>query len=127
MPSPCALALAAQRASGSRRTTRLDRAHAVLELRRRIDAHPERSDSLGELAQSVGLSQAHLTRLFKELTGAPPIAYRQRRRLEKAQELLAKGSPVWKAAIIVGYRSAPTFARLFAREFGHPPKSRRIG
>ncbi|MDQ4489261.1 AraC family transcriptional regulator [Sinomonas sp. ASV486] len=82
-----------------------------------------------QVADAVGISERHLTRVFAE-AGEPPAAYVMRRRLERARAILADGSerttPIAALASRCGFSSQAYFARVFKARFGTTPlKARR--
>lgn len=83
------------------------------------------------IAQAVGVSERHLTRVFTD-TGEPPGAYVLTRRLDRAAALLADPSedatPIAAIASRCGFTSQAYFARAFKARFGTTPlKARREG
>jgi AraC-like DNA-binding protein len=82
--------------------------------------------SVRELATEIGLSAAHLERLFKEETGARVGEVLVGRRLQKAADLLsATETPVKQIAHMVGYEHHSSFVRAFQRRFQQTPTSYR--
>jgi AraC family transcriptional regulator len=75
------------------------------------------------IAQAVGLSPYHFTRLFKESTGQSPYQYVVEARVRKAKELLTTGKfTISEAAHHVGFVDQSHLTRHFKRVFGLPPK-----
>jgi AraC family transcriptional regulator len=75
------------------------------------------------IAQAVGLSPYHFTRLFKESTGQSPYQYVVEARVRKAKELLTTGKfTISEAAYHVGFVDQSHLTRHFKRVFGLPPK-----
>src|SRR5258708_38231331 len=75
------------------------------------------------IAQAVGLSPNHFTRLFKESTGQSPHQYVVEARVRKAKELLTTGKfTITEAAYHVGFVDQSHLTRHFKRIFGLPPK-----
>jgi len=75
------------------------------------------------IAQAVGLSPYHFTRLFKESTGQSPYRYVVEARVRKAKELLTTGKfTISEAAYRVGFVDQSHLTRHFKRIFGLPPK-----
>ncbi|MEU5549793.1 DJ-1/PfpI family protein [Micromonospora sp. NPDC047793] len=70
---------------------------------------------LGELAQSAGVSERTLTRLFGAATGLTPLRYQQLLRVERAEHLIGHGVTVEAAARAVGFADARMLRRLRAR------------
>jgi AraC-like DNA-binding protein len=92
----------------------------------------ERSISSGEVfsvaaaADDAGLSGDRLTALFRQSLGYPPLAYYQRRRVQRACQLLADaGRSITDVAMELGYSDAPHFSRLFKEHRGLSPREYR--
>lgn len=91
---------------------------AVAHLRR---VAPART-SVAELAAMVGVSPSHLTALFREQVGMPPLRYQRDLRLARARELLDTGGlPVAAVAAACGYDDPLYFSRVFAAVHGVSP------
>lgn len=86
----------------------------------RMDA-AETLPSVRELAEDMGYSVNHFTRLFRQRTGTTPKQYLLTRRLAQARGLLAEGLPVQQAARRCGFDDPLYFSRLFKQLFGVPP------
>jgi AraC family transcriptional regulator len=75
------------------------------------------------IAQAVGMSPYHFTRLFKESTGQSPHQYVVEARVRKAKQLLTTGKfTISEAAYHVGFVDQSHLTRHFKRVFGLPPK-----
>lgn len=78
--------------------------------------------TLDEYAEMCNLSKFHFLRMFKEITGASPIEYRNRIRIEHAKELLLyTNTPVGEIAAEVGYSSDTYFCDAFKTAVGVSP------
>ncbi len=84
-------------------------------------ADPADGRTLAQWAEVSGASQRTLARLFLDQTGLSFGDWRQQRRLLKALELLATGTPVTVVAQEVGYDSASAFTVMFRRALGTVP------
>ena len=72
------------------------------------------------------MSQAHFTRTFRATFGETPHRYLQRRRVERAMELLRETDrPVTDICFSVGFNSLGTFTRTFREIVGEPPSTYR--
>jgi AraC family transcriptional regulator len=75
------------------------------------------------IAQAVGMSPDHFTRLFKKSTGQTPYEYVVETRVRKAKKLLTTGKfTISEAAHHVGFVDQSHLTRHFKRVFGLPPK-----
>jgi AraC family transcriptional regulator len=75
------------------------------------------------IAQAIGMSPYHFTRLFKESTGQSPHQYLVEARVRKAKELLTTGKfTISEAASHLGFADQSHLTRHFKRVFGLPPK-----
>ena len=82
--------------------------------------------SLSHLAQEVGMSEFHFSRLFKKATGLSPSRFFIKRRLAKAQQLLLETDmSIIEIGMSVGYSSPSHFAQVFRRETGMTPSEYR--
>jgi AraC family transcriptional regulator len=71
------------------------------------------------IAQALGMSPDHFTRLFKESTGQSPYRYVVEARVRKAKELLTTGRfSISEAAYHVGFVDQSHLTRHFKRIFG---------
>lgn len=76
----------------------------------------------GDIAGTLGVSYAHLRRLFKQVTGHSMKEHIIRRRLNHAKSLLADGvRPIKRVAAAVGYDDVLYFMRLFRSHVGVSP------
>jgi AraC family transcriptional regulator len=87
-----------------------------------IGANVKDDLGLAEVAGVVGLSPWHFARAFKESTGVPPHRWLIQRRLELAQDLLARTDlRITEIAAAVGYDDPNQLARIFRRYVGTSP------
>ncbi|TKB50485.1 AraC family transcriptional regulator [Ferrimonas sediminicola] len=103
-----------------RRSPKLGRRN-LDEIRDYMMAHLDQSIRLADLAALCGLTEAGLTRAFKETTGLPPYAWLTRLRLEKAMQGLRQGAGVTQVAQSVGFYDQAHFSRMFKQRFGATP------
>ncbi|MCF6369699.1 helix-turn-helix domain-containing protein [Rhizobium halophilum] len=97
---------------------------------RRAVAHLEQNlaapFNLGGLAEAVGMSEFHFSRLFKKATGFSPSRYFIRQRVARAQQLLQETDlSIIQIGMSVGYSSPSHFAQVFRRETGMTPRHYR--
>lgn len=87
-----------------------------------VDAHLDRSLTVGELAGIAALSEAHFAHMFRASFGMAPHAWVLARRIERARQLLQHtGLPLDAVAQACGFASASHLVRRFAAEVGVPP------
>ncbi|PDT49886.1 AraC family transcriptional regulator [Sinorhizobium fredii] len=91
-----------------------------------METHLEKPFDLMQVAQVVGMSEFHFSRLFKQATGLSPSHYFIRQRVAKAQRLLKEtDTSIIEIAMAVGYSSPSHFAQIFRREAGVSPRDYR--
>jgi AraC-like DNA-binding protein/mannose-6-phosphate isomerase-like protein (cupin superfamily) len=119
------LAKVHQVATGSRSRNAESRLIKVLAMMREDVARPW---TLEELARQANLSPPHFTALCRRQTGMPPLSLLIRLRLQRAMDLLQRGSHnVAEAAHAVGYEDSFYFSRLFKKHIGVAPSSCKNG
>src|ERR1700681_1573222 len=78
------------------------------------------------LARIAEVSEAHFIRTFRATFGETPHRYLQRRRVERAMDLLRETDrPVTEICFDVGFNSLGTFSRTFRGIVGEPPSAYR--
>jgi AraC-like DNA-binding protein len=92
-----------------------------------IDLHLEKDLSVEQLASRLGISRSYFGRSFRSSVGLAPHAYVMRRRLLRAQELLANtGLPLIDIALATGFADQSHFCRRFHQMTGVPPRTFRL-
>jgi AraC family transcriptional regulator len=95
----------------------------VTRVLRAIEAHPEESHRLAELAAIAKLSPYHFLRCFERLTGATPRQYVLRTRLRNAAFRLKQDSAsIIEIALACGFGDVSNFNHAFRAEFGKSPR-----
>lgn len=93
-----------------------------------LEEHLAEPFNLAQLAETVGMSEFHFSRLFKKATGVSPSRYFIRQRVARAQLLLQETeTSIIEIGMSVGYSSPSHFAQVFRRETGLPPSHYRRG
>lgn len=88
-----------------------------------IHADPGRRWTLGELAETAGMSRTVFARRFREVVGETPIGYATRWRMIIALERLSSSrDPLAQIAQSVGYESENAFNVAFKRVMGTAPR-----
>ena len=79
-----------------------------------LETHYAESVELQQLAQMVGFSTRHFSRLFQELYHKPPMHYLLQIRLEHARQLLAEtDKSVAEIANLCGFSDSNYFSKIF--------------
>ncbi|HAT11641.1 MAG TPA: hypothetical protein DCS97_13850 [Planctomycetes bacterium] len=83
---------------------------------------PARPWPLSTEAATLGLSEVHLRRLFRQMTGLSPVGWCLAARMQAAVRALADGATITVAAAAAGYADPPQFSRMFRRRYGASPR-----
>ncbi len=82
--------------------------------------------TIAKSAENCGMSVTHFSRVFKSVTGEPPLKYITRVKIERAKEMLIfTDESIASIAASVGYTDQNYFARIFKRFTGFPPSKIR--
>lgn len=93
---------------------------------RSLDSVPEHPWTVGELAATVNVDPAYLSRLFHRYVGLPPIDYLARVRTERASMLLARTDLlIAQVGAAVGWTDPSYFTRRFRTLSGLTPSAYR--
>jgi transcriptional regulator of acetoin/glycerol metabolism/AraC-like DNA-binding protein len=99
---------------------------AMRRVREYVDAHLGESMDLAELASIAGLSVFHFARQFKQSAGVTPHSYLVQRRVERAQDLLARTDlALSEIAVAAGFSDQSHLARHFRQMLGTTPREFR--
>ena len=103
-----------------------DRNRRMLRTRDAMDRAFAQPLDVPGLARIAHVSPAHFSRQFRATFGESPHRYLQRRRVERAMELLRETDrPVTEICFEVGFNSLGTFSRTFRGILGEPPSRYR--
>ena len=103
-----------------------DRNRRMLRTRDTMDRAFTQPLDVPALARVAHISPAHFSRQFRATFGETPHRYLQRRRVERAMELLRETElPVSEICLAVGFSSLGTFSRTFHRIVGESPSAYR--
>ena len=86
-----------------------------------IQANPCNDQTLTAWALQANVSSRTLSRLFRQELGVSLVEYRQQVRMLAALIKLAKGEPVTRVSMSVGFSSLSAFHRLFRKNFSTTP------
>ena len=109
------------RRHGGRPAVVRGRSPCVLKALRRLNAAPEATATLAELAALSGVSRFQLLRAFAREVGTTPHAYLIERRVRLARQLLKAGQRPAEAAAAAGFADQSHLTRAFVRQFGITP------
>jgi transcriptional regulator GlxA family with amidase domain len=99
---------------------------AMRRVREYVDAHLGESMDLAELAAIAGLSVFHFARQFKQSAGVTPHSYLVQRRIERAQDMLARTDlALSEIAVAAGFSDQSHLARHFRQMLGTTPREFR--
>ena len=88
-----------------------------------IHLHLHEQITVDGLAQHVGLSASHFSRIFRHAVGIPPYEYIILQRLERAKTLLSSTSEtVREIAYLSGYGNEAAFTAVFTERVGISPR-----
>lgn len=91
-----------------------------------IDQHLSENLTISRLAQSLDWSHEHFTRTFTQHIGVTPKGWINKRRIERASQLLLQStSPIKEISKAVGYQDEYYFYRLFRKLMGMTPSNYR--
>ena len=103
-----------------------DRNRRMLRARDAMDRAFAQPLEVRALARIAHVSPAHFSRQFRATFGETPHRYLQRRRVERAMELLRETDrSVTEVCFDVGFGSLGTFSRTFRAIVGEPPAAYR--
>jgi AraC-like DNA-binding protein len=103
-----------------------ERNRRMLRARDRMDRAFAEPLDVTALASVAHVSRAHFSRQFRATFGETPHRYLQRRRVERAMELLRETDhPVTDVCFDVGFNSLGTFSRTFREIVGESPSDYR--
>ena len=87
-----------------------------------IDSHLSEDLCLSLIAETFGVSEGHLSRMFKKTTNKSIVEYITEKRMEKAKRLLTETSlSIEKIANLSGYRTPHYFGQKFKETYGYSP------
>ncbi len=91
-----------------------------------IRKHIDENITLDDLCDEVCLSKDYFIRLFKQETACTPLQYINRRKIEKAQLILATDNiPIKNIAMALSFEDCSYFNRMFKKFTGMSPQAYR--
>jgi AraC-like DNA-binding protein len=111
---------------GARERSEIDRCAAVEKVIAAMHERIDRPFSLDEMARIAYLSRFYFNRIFREVTGLPPVRFQTALRIDAAKRLLATTDlSVTEVCLEVGYQSLGTFTTHFHELVGASPREFR--
>jgi len=95
---------------------------AVHRVQDAVNAEPERDWAMPEMARVGHVTERHLLRLFMRHAGVSPLQFLRTVRLERARQLIERGTGIGRAAEVAGFRSALHMRRAWLRQWGGSPR-----
>ncbi|HKJ62192.1 MAG TPA: AraC family transcriptional regulator [Hyphomicrobiales bacterium] len=91
-----------------------------------VEAYLDTPLRISDLAGIAGLSEFHFARMFKTSTGESPHRFVQRRRVEKAKQLMSEtDSELSEIALACGFATQSHFSACFRKRTGLTPSAYR--
>jgi transcriptional regulator GlxA family with amidase domain len=95
---------------------------AVHRVQDAICAEPDRHWTMPAMAAVGHVTERHLLRLFVQHANVSPLKFLQLIRLERARQLIERGSSVSISAEVAGFRSDLHLRRAWSRQWGGTPR-----
>ena len=100
----------------------IDIYHRVIAAKSFMDENFHEPIHLDDISGKAFLSKFHFHRLFTRIYRYTPHQYLTRKRLDKAQDLLAENKTINEVCNDVGFESVGSFSSLFKKEIGFAPQ-----
>ncbi len=115
----------AQMERSRKHPTRSKQQHSVDTIAKKFMAdHLKDAIQLEDVAAYVKLSPFHLSRIFKNINGIPPMTYLRHLRVARAKALFnRKDMSISEVGVAVGYPIIQHFSRMFKSETGLTPRA----
>jgi len=100
---------------------------AVHRVQAAVSTDPEHDWTMPEMASLGHVTERHLLRLFIRHAGVSPLQFLRTLRLERAKQLIERGTGIGRAAEEAGFRSALHMRRAWVRQWGGSPRDAQAG
>lgn len=107
--------------SGWREEDKLKYSDTMFSCMRYIERHIKETLTAQKIADKVGYSLFHLSRIFKDEMGMSIMEYVKERKLICASYGLYKRERILDVAMEYGYQTHSGFTKAFKKQFGFPP------
>jgi AraC family L-rhamnose operon transcriptional activator RhaR/AraC family L-rhamnose operon regulatory protein RhaS len=88
-----------------------------------IKIHYREKHTLDSLSRRAGMSKPHFIRMFKKITGLPPVDYINQTRIDQACKLLGRDEySIARVATESGFPDSNYFSRTFKKHLGMSPR-----
>jgi len=94
---------------------------AVRAVRAFLDEAFAKPVTVDDMARVAHLSPHHLIRAFRRTFGLPPYMYVEQLRVQRARQLIERGTPIATAAVAAGFSDQSHLTRRFKRTLGITP------
>ena len=95
---------------------------AVHRVQEAVTTEPERHWTMPEMARAGHVTERHLLRLFLRHAEVSPLEFLRGVRLERARQLIERGTGIGRAAEVAGFRSALHMRRAWIKKWGGTPR-----
>jgi transcriptional regulator GlxA family with amidase domain len=99
---------------------------AVHRVQDAVSAEPQRDWTMPEMARVGHVTERHLLRIFVRHAGISPLEFLRALRLERARQLIERGTGIGRAAEVAGFRSPLHMRRAWLRQWGGSPRDARL-
>lgn len=100
-----------------------DSADPLQEVMEFIKEHVQENVTVEQLADIMHLHPNYFIRMFKQLTGMPPMKYITLSKMERAKSLLERtDTPVGDISASLGYKDPAHFTKVFKASCGYSPR-----
>lgn len=86
-----------------------------------VEEHLSEDLSLGTVSRNLNYNKSTLKHIFKKHLQVSYHAYVERKRMDKAFQLLSEGKWIKEVMPETGYRNHSTFNKAFKKRFKYPP------
>jgi transcriptional regulator GlxA family with amidase domain len=99
---------------------------AVHRVQEAVTTEPERHWTMPEMARVGHVTERHLLRLFLRHAGVSPLEFLRAVRLERARQLIERGTGIGRAAEVAGFRSPLHMRRAWVKHWGGSPRDAQM-
>ena len=97
-------------------------AYVIQDIEKYIEENLDKKLSLTDIAESIHMNKSYISRMFKEKTGENLFDYINKRKIEKAKQLIKNNElRMYEIALNVGMEDTAYFSRVFKKYEGISP------